>query len=129
MERRGMEPWDWTLRPGVRQEWVVDHPRPAATLAQVASHVEHVREVAGLDHVGIGSDFDGTDHVPEGLADVSCYPALIAELLGRGWSDEDCRRLAGGNILRVMREAEAAAQAIGQRRGPSTARIEDYGRQ
>jgi membrane dipeptidase len=129
MERRGLEPWDWALRARVRQEWVMGHPRPAATLAQVASHVEHVREVAGLDHVGIGSDFDGTEQVPEGLADVSCYPALIAELLGRGWSEDDCRRLAGGNILRVMREAEAAAQAIGNRRGPSTARIEDYGRQ
>jgi membrane dipeptidase len=123
MERRGMEPWDWSLRPRVRQEWVAGHPRPVATLAQVASHVEHVREVAGIDHVGIGSDFDGTDQVPEGLADVSCYPALIAELLGRGWSQEDCRRLAGGNILRVMREAEAAARAIGEQRGPSTARI------
>ena len=123
MERRGMEPWDWALRTRMRQEWVADHPRPVATLAQVASHVEHVREVAGIDHVGIGSDFDGTDQVPEGLPDVSCYPALIAELLGRGWSEEDCRRLAGGNILRVMREAEAAARAIGELRGPSTARI------
>jgi membrane dipeptidase len=123
MERRGMEPWDWALRTRMRQEWVAGHPRPVATLAQVASHVEHVREVAGIDHVGIGSDFDGTDQVPEGLADVSCYPALIAELLGRGWSEEDCRRLAGGNILRVMREAEAAARAIGELRGPSTARI------
>jgi membrane dipeptidase len=127
MERRGMEPWDFGLRAGMRQEWAQDHPRPVATLAQVASHVEHVREVAGLDHVGIGSDFDGTDQVPDGLADVSCYPALIAELLGRGWSEDDCRRLAGGNILRVMREAEAAARAIGEQRGPSTARIEDSG--
>src|ERR1035441_9282635 len=127
MTRRGMEPWDFGLRAGMRQEWAQDHPRPVATLAQVASHVEHVREVAGLDHVGIGSDFDGTDQVPDGLADVSCYPALIAELLGRGWSEDDCARLAGGNILRVMREAEAAARAIGEQRGPSTARIEDSG--
>jgi membrane dipeptidase len=127
MARRGMEPWDLASRAAVRQEWAQGHPRPVATLAQVANHIEHVREVAGLDHVGIGGDFDGTDQLPEGLADVSCYPALIAELLGRGWSEEDCRRLAGGNILRVMREAEAAARAIGARRGPSTARIEDFG--
>jgi membrane dipeptidase len=126
MERRGMEPWDLASRATVRQEWAPGHPRPVATLAQVANHIEHVREVAGIDHVGIGGDFDGTDQLPEGLADVSCYPALIAELLGRGWSEEDCRRLAGGNILRVMREAEAAARAIGAQRGPSTARIEDF---
>jgi membrane dipeptidase len=125
MRRRGMPPWEWASRARMRQEWVAGHPRPVATLAQVVRHIEHVREVAGIDHVGIGSDFDGTDQVPEGLADVSCYPALIAELLDRGWSEEDCRRLAGGNILRVMREAEAAARAIGERRGPSTARIED----
>ena len=127
MARRGMEPWDLASRATVRPEWAQGHPRPVATLAQVANHIEHVREVAGLDHVGIGGDFDGTDQLPEGLADVSCYPALIAELLGRGWSEEDCRRLAGGNILRVMREAEAAARAIGAQRGPSTARIEDFG--
>jgi membrane dipeptidase len=127
MERRGMQPWDWPSRARMRQEWLPGHPRPAATLAQVARHIEHVREVAGIDHVGIGGDFDGTDQVPEGLTDVSCYPALFADLLGRGWSEEDCRLLAGGNILRAMREAEEAARAIGERRGPSTARIEGYG--
>jgi len=84
-----------------------------------------VREVAGVDHVGIGGDFDGTEDLPDGLADVSCYPALVAELLERGWSEQDCARLAGGNVLRVMREAESAATAISARRGPSLARIED----
>jgi membrane dipeptidase len=127
MERRGLDPGDWASRARVRPEWAQGHPRPVATLAQVANHIEHVREVAGVDHVGIGSDFDGMAQVPEGLADVSCYPALIAELLDRGWPEEDCARLAGGNILRVMREAEAAAWAIGAQRGPSTARIEDSG--
>ncbi len=89
-------------------------PPPKATLAQVADHVEHVREVAGVEHVGIGSDFDGTTDLPEGLADVSCFPALFAELLDRGWSEDDCARLAGGNVLRVMR----AAEALRRRRAP-----------
>jgi membrane dipeptidase len=127
IEGRGMEPWDFGVRARIGPGWASGHPRPRATLAQVANHLEHVRELAGIDHVGIGSDFDGTDQVPDGLSDVSCYPALIAELLGRGWSEEDCARLAGGNILRVMREAEAAARAISERRGPSTAHIGDAG--
>ena len=73
----------------------------------------------------LGGDFDGTDQLPDGLADVSGYPALLGELLGRGWSEEDCAKLAGGNILRVMREAEAAARDLSARRPPSTARIEE----
>jgi membrane dipeptidase len=84
-----------------------------------------VREVAGLDHVGLGGDFDGTDQLPDGLTDVSCYPALLAELLRRGWTEEDCAKLAGGNILRVMHEAEVAARELSRQRPPSTARIED----
>ncbi len=91
----------------------------------MADHIDHVREVAGIDHVGIGGDYDGTDQLPDGLQDVSCYPALIAELLDRGWSDADCGQLASGNILRVMHEAETAATAISAARPPSLARIED----
>jgi membrane dipeptidase len=125
MERRGMDGGDRASRARARQDHARRNPAPRATLAQVADHVEHVREVAGVDHVGLGGDFDGTDDVPDGLADVSCYPALIAELLGRGWSEEECARLAGGNVLRAMREAEAAARAISARRGPSMLRIED----
>src|SRR5215831_15373970 len=124
MKRRGLETRHEAGREA-RAEYARRHPAPRATLAQVADHVEHVREVAGIDHVGIGGDFDGTEDLPDGLADVSCYPALIAELLGRGWSEQDCARLAGGNVLRVMREAESAARAISARRGPSLARIED----
>jgi len=124
MERRGLDPWGPASR-AAREDYARHRPPPRATLAQVADHVEHVREVAGVDHVGLGGDFDGTDDVPDGLADVSCYPALIAELLDRGWSEQDCARLAGGNVLRVLREAEAAAQAISARRGPSVLRIED----
>jgi len=108
-----------------RAAWEAGHPRPRVTLAEVADHVEHVREVAGVDHVGIGSDYDGVDWLPEGLEDVSCYPALIAELLGRGWSEAECGKLASGNALRTLRDAEAAARAISARRGPSRSRIED----
>lgn len=124
LKRRGLDPWDPAGR-AERREYARRNPAPRATLAQVADHIEHVREVAGVDHVGIGGDFDGTEDLPDGLADVSCYPALVAELLERGWSERDCARLAGGNVLRVMWEAESAATAISARRGPSLARIED----
>jgi membrane dipeptidase len=82
-------------------------PRP--TVADVADHVEHIARLAGVDHVGIGGDFDGSFIWPVGLEDVSCYPNLFAELIERGWSDDDLAKLAGGNILRVMRAAEAVA--------------------
>ena len=91
------------------EAWDAANPRLHATLAQVADHIQHVRDVAGVDHVGIGSDFDGIDHVPVGLEDVSKFPDLLAELARRGWSDEDLARLAGGNLLRVLREAEVVA--------------------
>jgi membrane dipeptidase len=120
-----MDPEDRAAGARARQEYARGNPAPRATLAQVADHVGHVREVAGVDHVGLGGDFDGTEDLPDGLADVSCYPALIAELLDRGWSEQDCARLAGGNVLRVMREAENAARAISARRGPCMLRIED----
>jgi membrane dipeptidase len=87
--------------------WAAHAPR--ATLAQVADHIEHVRSVAGVDHVGIGSDFDGITAVPLGLEDVSKFPDLIAELLRRGWSEEDVRKVAGLNALRVLRAAEQVA--------------------
>ena len=124
MKRRGLDPWDQASR-AAREEYARRNPAPRATLAQVADHIEHVREVAGVDHVGIGGDFDGTEDLPDGLGDVSCYPALVAELLERGWSEQDCLQLAGGNILRVMRETESASRAISALRGPSLARIED----
>jgi membrane dipeptidase len=125
MEGRGLDHKDISSRKQLRAEWAAGHPRPAAALSQVADHIDHVREVAGVGHVGLGGDYDGTDQLPEGLQDVSCYPALIAELQRRGWSEADCGQLASGNILRVMREAAAAAEAISARRGPSQARIED----
>ena len=94
-------------------EWERAHPKPLVTLAMVADHIEHVAKVAGVDHVGIGSDFDGLgEDVPVGLEDVSRYPDLLAELMRRGWSDADVAKLAGGNILRVLDEAEAIARQM-----------------
>ena len=97
---------------------------PKATLAQVADHIEHVRRVAGADHVGLGSDYDGNDRWPVGLEDVSTYPNLFAELIRRGWSDADLVKLAGGNVLRALRQAEAVAKRLQTERPPSTATLE-----
>src|SRR5687768_17085341 len=97
---------------------------PKATLAHVADHMDHVRKVAGADHVGIGGDFDGISEVPSGLEDVSKYPALTAELLRRGWPEEDVRKALGLNVLRVMRRAEDVAARLQKQRQPSTATIE-----
>ncbi len=97
---------------------------PGATLAQVADHIDHIRRVAGVDHVGIGGDFDGIDQVVVGLEDVASYPRLFAELSRRGWSEEDLRKLAGENILRAFERAEAVAARLQRTRAPSTATIE-----
>jgi len=99
-------------------------PGGRATLADVASHMEHVRKVAGADHVGIGSDFDGVETLPAGLEDVSKYPALTSELLRRGWPEADVRKALGLNILRVMRRAEQVAARLQRQREPSRATIE-----
>jgi membrane dipeptidase len=89
-------------------EWERAHPKPSVTLAMVADHIQHIAKVAGVDHVGIGSDFDGVGvDLPAGLSDVSTYPDLLAELMRRGWSDADVAKLAGGNILRVLDEVGA----------------------
>jgi membrane dipeptidase len=114
--RRALEAWDR------------DNPQPRATLAQVADHIDHIRQVAGADHVGIGSDFDGIDHVPIGLEDVSHFPDLFAELARRGWSDADLAKLAGRNLLRVLHQAEAVAQRLQRERQPSTKTIEELDR-
>jgi membrane dipeptidase len=107
--RRGLDPRDFRQLFSLEPEWQAAHPQPRATLAQVADHVEHVGKIAGVEHVGIGGDFDGTTDVTVGLEDVSTYPALFAELLNRGWSESDCAALAGGNLLRVLRFAESFA--------------------
>ena len=100
-----------------------EHPVPKATLSQVADQIEYVKRIVGSDHVGIGGDFDGITDVVVGLEDVSKYPALFAELAHRGWSDDDLRKLAGENILRVLEQAEQVAARLQKSRGPSTKTI------
>jgi membrane dipeptidase len=107
--RRGLDPRDFDHLDSVAPEWRASHPCPVATLAQVADHVEHVRSVAGISHVGLGGDYGGTSDTAAGLEDVAAYPNLFAELLARGWSESDCESLAGGNLLRTLRAAEAYA--------------------
>jgi membrane dipeptidase len=104
--------------------WERDHPKPQATLAQVANHIEHVRQVAGIDHVGLGSDFDGIPDTPRGLEGVDKFPDLLVELMRRGWSDGDVAKLAGGNVLRVMADCERIAASLRSQQ-PSEAVFEE----
>ncbi len=120
-----------TFVPGFISQAVADHdakktpgPAPRATLAQVADHIDHIRKVAGIDHVGLGGDFDGITQVVAGLEDVSKYPDLTAELLRRGYSDSDVKKVLGLNVLRVMKGAEQVAARLQKTRQPSTATIE-----
>ncbi|HJQ21347.1 MAG TPA: dipeptidase [Gemmatimonadaceae bacterium] len=106
-------------------DWRATHPRPTASITDVANVIDHVRQVAGVDHVGIGSDFDGITENVIGLEDVSKYPSLFAELARRGWSEEDLKKLAGGNILRVLKDAERVAARLQRERAPSIATIEE----
>jgi membrane dipeptidase len=106
------------------QAWYKANPDPVATVAMVADHIDHVRQVAGIDHIGVGSDFDGIQSTPVGLEDVSTYPVLTAELLRRGYSDADVQKVLGQNVLRVMRDAERAAATLQKERPPSTATLE-----
>jgi membrane dipeptidase len=99
--------------------WTKANPSPPATLADAADHIDQVRKVAGIDHIGLGGDFDGITAVVQGLENVSTYPALIAELLRRGYKNDDIRKIAGLNILRVMREAERVSRKLQSERGPS----------
>lgn len=109
--------------------WYADyraaHPEPVADLSDVVAHCEHVREVAGIDHVGLGGDYDGVEVLPTGLEDVTGYPALLAALSDRGWSADDLARLTCRNVLRVMRDVASCGRDIRGSRGPSLARIED----
>jgi membrane dipeptidase len=106
MAAAGLDPRDLEARPGFLERRG-GRPCPRATIADVVAHIEHAREVAGVEHIGIGGDMDGTPDLPDGLSDVAAYPALFAALLDRGWSEADCGRLAGGNVLRVLRAADS----------------------
>jgi membrane dipeptidase len=99
--------------------------RDEATIADVADHIEHIADIAGVDHVGIGSDFDGIESTPVGLEDVSKFPALLVELSRRGWTEEELAKVAGENVLRVWREAEKTARELQRQRDPSTRTIEE----
>lgn len=121
----GVDPKDHVAFTAFTKARQVDHPKPVATLADVVAHFEHLREVVGVDHIGVGGDYDGVDRLPEGLEDVSCYPALFAALAERGWSDADLAKVAQQNVLRVLRDAEAVAHELQQSVPPSLLRIED----
>jgi membrane dipeptidase len=108
--------------------WRATHVRPKATITDVANQIDHVRQIAGVDHVGIGSDLDGITETVVGLEDVSKFPALFAELARRGWTDADLAKLANGNVLRVLAEAERVSARLRSTTKPSTATIEQLDR-
>ncbi len=107
------------------EAWDKANPKPPVTLAMVADHVDHLAKVCGMDCVGIGSDFDGIGDTPEGLEGVDKFPGLLAELARRGWSDANLAKLAGGNVLRALREAEAVARTLQTSTQPSYATLKD----
>lgn len=111
-----------------RAAFLRKHTLPPVTIGLVADHIEHIRDLAGIDHVGLGGDYDGNDRFPVGLEDVSRYPYLFAELVRRGWSDAELAKLANGNILRVMQQTEEVAQRLQSQRPASTRTIRDFRR-
>jgi membrane dipeptidase len=125
------EVWNWNAERGAQEarfksftraskaaveaglkSWEAAHPRPPVTVATVADNIDHIAKVAGYDHVGIGGDLDGIPYTPEGLTGVQDYPNLFAELIKRGWSDANLAKLAGGNVLRVLRQAESVSASM-----------------
>ena len=108
------------------QALIAANPRPVATLQNVVDHIQHVRDVAGIDHVGLGGDFDGVGSLPVGVEGVDAYPRILAALMADGWSEADIRKLAGENVLRVMRAVEAVAES---KRGdrPNLAKLPEAG--
>jgi len=121
---RELYPNDAAARDRHVADWRRANPMPRGTIGIVADHVDHVVKVAGIDHVGFGSDYDGVTSLPVGLDDVSRFPYLVAELLRRGYSDGDVRKIMGGNILRAMRQAEEVAARLQRERPASTAQID-----
>jgi membrane dipeptidase len=126
MTAHGMDPLGTTPEAmRVLAAYEADNPRPVATVSDVADHVDHMREVAGIDHIGLGGDYDGTAFTPSGLEDVSSYPNLLAELMRRGWSTADLGKLTSGNALRVLGAAEDVARELSRTEAPSVATIEE----
>ncbi|MPY61848.1 dipeptidase [Streptomyces spongiae] len=124
MRARGFHHLDTTTEAmKVHRAFEEAHPRPVATVPTVADHLDHMREVAGIDHLGIGGDYDGTAFTPDGLSDVSGYPNLIAELLDRGWSKADLAKLTWRNAVRVLGAAEDVARDLRSRTAPSNATL------
>ena len=121
---RELYPSDQAARDRYVADWRQANPMPRGTIALVADHIDHVVKVAGIDHVGIGSDYDGVTSLPVGLEDVSRFPYLTAELLRRGYSDGDVRKVLGGNILRAMRQADEVAARLQRERPASSAQID-----
>ncbi len=119
--RLGVDPGAATPDPRLTA-WAEAHPRPVATMEDVIAHIQHVRDVAGIDHVGLGGDYDGVDRLPQGLEGVDGYSGLLAELMKRGWTEADIRKISGENVLRVMRRVEAVAAAKAAER-PSLERL------
>jgi membrane dipeptidase len=125
LRAHGLHPLELTdVAKKVQRVFEEAHPRPVATAATVADHLDHMREVAGVDHIGIGGDFDGTPFTPSGLEDVAGYPNLVAELLDRHWSEAELAKLTWQNAVRVLRGAEDAARGLRAVRGPSIATID-----
>ncbi len=123
---KSLNPGDPAAVTAGMQAWMAANPAPRAGLADVVAHIQHVREVAGVDHVGLGGDFDGVGSLPDGVEGVDAYPRILAALMAEGWSDADIRKLAGENVLRVMRRVEAvAASKRGER--PSLAKLPEQG--
>jgi membrane dipeptidase len=112
-------PNDEAARKSGLDTWTRANPAPRATIADAADHIDHIRKVAGIDHIGLGGDFDGITQVPQGLEDVSTYPALTAELLKRGYKDDEVKKILGLNVLRVLRAAEKVSQKMQSERPAS----------
>lgn len=123
-EAREKYPDDAAARERYVDDWRRANPMPRGTVSTIADHVDHLVKVAGIDHVGYGSDFDGVTSLPVGMEDVSRFPYLTAELIRRGYSDEDIKKILGGNILRVMRQSQAVAARLQRERPASTAQID-----
>jgi membrane dipeptidase len=126
MRAQGFDPLDGRAEAmEVQRAYEAANPPPVATPATVADHLDHMREVAGVDHIGLGGDYDGTAFTPQGLEDVSAYPNLIAGLLGRGWSEADLAKLTWANAVRALRDAENVARDLRRTERPSIATIEE----